>query len=543
MDTGKPLNIGEAFGRAMQAWDDGNTVEARRLARTILDARPDFGGAHYLLGLIALKQGQARRAVEHLTQAVAADPNQVVPRLALGRALEALDNVNSAILHYRTILASFPDHAEAHARLADLLGRQGRNKAEALEHARRAVTANPRHAEALCTLGTLLHQDGGHEEAAHMLERALELRPDWAVALNNYGLVLRAMGRPERAVAILTGAVDLRRDHAGTRANLAGALRDLGRFNDAREHAERATKLNSRDAAGWLELGLVRRGLGQTEAAAAAFERAVGASPESVPAHYALAETRLALGQKERAARHFRRCLDLDPEDRHGAALGLAQAGAKDAPSRAPDAYVRQLFDDYAAKFDTSLVDKLAYRAPALLGAALDKALDRKQGQGQGLDVLDAGCGTGLAGPVLRPLAARLDGIDLSAAMVEKARQRGLYDGLEVGELVAGLKRHAGGYDLVVAADVLVYFGDLEEIMAATFQALRQGGIFAFTVERAEDCNSYLLGAKNRYAHAPGYVEAMAAAHGFSVVSLEPASTRQEGGVDVPGLVVVLRKG
>jgi predicted TPR repeat methyltransferase len=539
MDTGKPLNIGEAFGRAMQAWDDGNVVEARRLARAILEARPDFGGAHYLLGLVALKQGQAKRAVEHLTQAVAADPGQVVPRLALGRALEALDNLNSAILHYRTILASFPDHAEAHARLADLLGRQGRNKAEALEHARLAVAANPRHAEALCTLGTLLHQQGVHEEAAQMLERSLELRPDWAVALNNYGLVLRTLGRHERAVAILTGAVHLRRDHAGTRANLAGALRDLGRFDDARMHAERATKLNSRDAAGWLELGLVRRALGQTEAAAAAFERAVSAAPESVPAHYALAEIRLALGQKDRAVRHFRRCLDLDPEDRHGAALGLAQAGAKDAPDRAPDAYVRQLFDDYAEKFDTALVEKLAYRAPALLAAALAKALDRKQG----LDVLDAGCGTGLAGPVLRPLAARLDGIDLSGAMVEKARQRNLYDRLEVGELVAGLMRHACAYDLVVAADVLVYFGDLEEVMVATFQALRPGGVFAFTVERAEDCSSYLLGAKNRYAHAPDYVEAMAAAHGFAVLSLEHASTRQEGGTDVPGLVVVLRKG
>ncbi len=539
MNTGKPLNIGEAFGRAMQAWDGGNVAEARRLARTIIEARPDFGGAHYLLGLVALGQGQAKRAVDHLTQAVAADPSQSVPRLALGRALEALDNFNSAILHYRAILSREPNHAEANSRLADLLGRLGRNRDEALEHARRAVAADPRHAEALCTLGTLLHQAGESVEAAGMLERALEIRPDWAVALNNYGLVLRALGRNERAVAVLSGAVDLRRDHAGTRANLAAALRGLGRLDDARVHAERATRLNSRDPSGWLELGLIRRGLDMPEAAAAAFERALTAAPDSVHAHYCLAETRLALGQKERAAKHFRRCLELDPEDRHGAALGLAQAGAGDAPSRAPDAYVRQLFDDYAGNFESALVDKLAYRAPALLAQALDKVLERKQG----LDVLDAGCGTGLAGPVLRPLAARLDGIDLSGAMVDKARGRRLYDHLEVGELVAGLQARPATYDLVVAADVLVYFGDLTGIMAAAARALKPGGAFAFTVERAEDCASYLLGAKNRYAHAPDYVEAVAADHGFAIASVERASTRQEAGEDVPGLVVVLRKG
>lgn len=538
MNTEKTLNIGEAFGHAMQAWDNGNRAEARRLARQIIEARPDFGGAHYLLGLIALAQGQAKRAAEHLTQAVAADPNQSVPRLALGRALEAQDNVNSAILHYRAILGREPGHAEANARLADLLGRLER-KDEALDHARRAVTADPRHAEALCTLGTLLHRQGQNAEAAAMLERSLQLRPDWGVALNNYGLVLRALGQNEKAVAILSGAVELRRDHAGTRANLAAALRALGRLDDARVQAERATKLNSRDAGAWLELGLIRKELGMPEAAAAAFERALTADSTSLQAHFCLAESRLALGDKARAAKHFRKCLELDPTDRHGAALGLAQAGGGLAPGRAPDAYVRQLFDDYANTFDAALVDKLAYRAPALLAAALDKTLFCKDG----LDILDAGCGTGLAAPVLRPLARSLDGVDLSGAMVDKARERGLYDDLQVGELVAFLAARPGRYDLVVAADVLVYFGNLEQIMAATANALRPGGHFAFTVERAEDCSSYLLGAKNRYSHSADYVRTVAEATGFTVAAADKASTRQESGEDVPGLVVVLRKG
>ncbi|WP_239988476.1 tetratricopeptide repeat protein [Paramagnetospirillum kuznetsovii] len=532
------MTVGDTFARAMRTWEEGDVAEARRLARQIIESNPTFGGAHYLLGAIALGQAQPRKAAEHLARAVAADPSQPVPRLALGRALEAQDSLNAAVLQYRAILAADPNHAEANARLGELLGRSGKVE-EAIHHCRKAIAVNPRHAEALCSLGALLHQRGEDKDAAKYLEGALAQRPDWGAALHNYGLVLRRLGQGERAVAILSGAVELRRDHAGTRANLAGALRDLGRLDEARAQAERAAKLAAGDPSGWMELGLIRNLQGMPEGAAAAFERAVTADPKSVDAHWCLAEARRSLDEKDKAAAHYRKCLELDPADRHGAALGLAQMGAAPTPGKAPDAYVRQLFDDYAEQFDAALVDKLAYRAPRLLAEALARTLDRKSG----LDVLDIGCGTGLAAPILRPLAARLDGVDLSSAMVEKARLRGLYDDLTVDALESVLTTRPARYDLIVAADVFVYFGELGPVLAAAAAALRPTGTLAFTVERAEDCASYVLGAKNRYAHAPDYVEARAAEAGFAVALMEPAVTRNDGGVEVPGLVAVLRKG
>ena len=151
------VNTAEAFAEAMRTWEEGNSAEARRLARRIADSTPGFGGAHYLLGMIALQQGQARKAAEHLSRAVTADPTQTAPRLALARALEVQDSLNTAILQYRAILAVDPSHAEANARLGDLLGRTGKTE-EAMEHCRRAIAANASHAEALCTLGGLLHQ-------------------------------------------------------------------------------------------------------------------------------------------------------------------------------------------------------------------------------------------------------------------------------------------------------------------------------------------------------------------------------------------------
>ncbi|MCA1909404.1 MAG: tetratricopeptide repeat protein [Magnetospirillum sp.] len=530
-------NTAAVFTEAMRAYESGKPAEARRLARRLVEAAPHFGGAHYLLGLLALDQNHGKRAASHLATAIAITPGQPTLHLAMGRALEISGEIDEACLHFRTVLSLFPNHAEAHARLAHLL-RQQRRDDEALAHCRQAVAADPGHAEAWNTLGALLQEQGNHNEAAQCLRRALQLRPAWPAALNNFGLALKQCGNLAEAVTILEGAVDIRPDHAGSRTNLASTYRALGQLDNARRHAEMAVKLAPRDCDAWIELGLVRQAQGHEEGAAAAFDHATATAPDQIKPWFCLAEACRALGEVERAAQAYRHCLTLDPDDTHGAGLGLALTGIADAPQRAPQAYVRQLFDDYADRFDSALVGALDYRGPSLLADALDRTLDRKHD----LAVLDAGCGTGLAASILRPLAATLDGMDLSPAMVAKARQRQVYDSLHEAELEQYLNRHPESYDLIVAADVMVYLGSLSGPLAAARTALRDGGTLAFTLERTEDSESYMLGAKHRYAHARGYVVQQAEHAGFNVVLLEDAVTRKDGGEDVPGLLVVLRK-
>ncbi len=529
---------GEVFAEAMNAFGHGRMGVVRRLSKKMAEEFPAFGGTHYLMGLLALERGHPRRAAEHLARAIAFTPGEPALHLAMADALERSADLHSAMLHYRTVLAKDPAHAEALARLGDLLRRAGRTD-EAIAHCRRAVEANPAHAGALNTLGALLLEAGQPEEAARHLKAALDVRPDWPAALNNFGLALHRLGRREEAVAVLAGAVDLRPGHASFRANLAAALRAAGHAAEARFESERATRADSGCAEAWLELGLARQAEGHAEGAAAAFDRAVALIPDSAEAHWCLAEACRAVGSRDRAAQHYRRCLEIDPEDRHGAELGLGLVGGA-VPDKAPAAYVRQLFDDTAATFDATLVERLDYRAPALLADALGRSL----GPLGDLDVADLGCGTGLAAPVLRRLARRLDGVDLSPAMVAKARERGLYDDLAEGDLVDFLAARPGGYDLVAAADVLVYLGDLRPVMEAAFAALRPGGAFAFTVERAADgVATYLLGAKSRYAHSRAYIAQAADQAGFTMPLLEDAVTRREAGADVPGLVAVLRRG
>jgi predicted TPR repeat methyltransferase len=215
--------------------------------------------------------------------------------------------------------------------------------------------------------------------------------------------------------------------------------------------------------------------------------------------------------------------------------FALGVLGAEAVPVTAPKQYVTKLFDDYAGYFDDHLVGKLKYQTPASL---LD-AVVRFAPSGS-LDVLDLGCGTGLAGARFRPLARTLTGVDLSASMLEAARQRQIYDNLVCSDLIEFLQTQGGNFDLAVAADVFVYLGDLSAVFRGVRGVLRDGGIFGFSVEASED-QDFVLRDTRRYAHSKAYLRGLADEHGFVLESIEPHVIRQQGGIDVAGYLAVLR--
>lgn len=263
------------------------------------------------------------------------------------------------------------------------------------------------------------------------------------------------------------------------------------------------------------------------------FAQAVEAAPDFAPAWFALGGARAQQGDRDGAEAAFRHALAADPADRCGAALHLARLGAADAAHAMSPAYVRTLFDQYAPRFDASL-EALAYRGPARLREAVERARPRA---GFG-DVLDLGCGSGLAGAAFRPLARHLTGVDLSPAMVEEAHAKGIYDRLATGDLLEFLASESSRYDLVIAADVFVYVFDLAPVAATVATALRPDGLFAFTVERGDA--GVELGEKLRFRHGEDHVRAALA--GFRIIELAPVATRTEAKQEVPGLLVVAAK-
>ncbi|MEO3432412.1 methyltransferase domain-containing protein [Inquilinus sp. CAU 1745] len=285
-----------------------------------------------------------------------------------------------------------------------------------------------------------------------------------------------------------------------------------------------------------LEIGLALLDGDAPADAADAFRAALEEAPDYPDAWFSLGHACEASCDPDGAAEAYRRYRALDPGDAMGAGVRLALLGAEATPDRLPAAYVRALFDQYAPRFDRALTERLGYRAPALLREAV---LADRRPDDPPLSILDLGCGTGLGGAAFRDLAVWLEGVDLSPGMVARARMRGLYDALEVEDIETALDRAERRYDLVLAADVLAYLGDLGTVFRQARRVLMPDGLFAFTVERTDE-PGFRLGEKHRYAHNDLYVAAQAAVAGFEVARMSLDWSRTEAGAPVPGLVVVL---
>ena len=260
--------------------------------------------------------------------------------------------------------------------------------------------------------------------------------------------------------------------------------------------------------------------------------------PHWPDAWFVLGDTSERAGARDGAIDAYRRCLELEPHDRLGAGARLTLLGAAGTPDRLPSAYVRTLFDQTARRFEESLVGRLEYRAPERLLQSLEPF---RADMPAPLVVLDIGCGTGLAGVLLRPWAARLDGFDLSPVMVAVAGRKDIYDALAVADLLDAPAPDGQRYGLAVAADVLCYLGDLQPALAAIRSRLIDRGHLAFTVEAGNGA-PYALGPAQRFRHDPQAIERWLASAGFDRLACERTVLRRERREPVDGLVVVARR-
>jgi predicted TPR repeat methyltransferase len=346
------------------------------------------------------------------------------------------------------------------------------------------------------------------QEALVAFRRAVELQPDMAEAHNNLGLVERDLGALERAVTCFERALELQPGNVAALLNLGTSLTRLKRADRAVEVCRQVCALSPDMAESHFALGLALELAGLQDAAIGELEEAVQRKPEAAEWRYHLA----------------------------------ASKGCT-APAIAPADYVASLFDAYAARFDEHLRGSLQYRTPEYIRQAVD--IEAAEAH---LDVLDLGCGTGLCGGLFRPAAKRLVGIDLSAEMIRAAESRNLYDELHVTDIVGFLRGREEEFDIILAADVFVYIGDLAETFALVRAALKTAGRFAFSVEAVEEADEspetadYHLNATRRYAHSWKYLRRLASEFEFNEGYAQRVPLRTQAGVRVLGWVVVLHK-
>jgi predicted TPR repeat methyltransferase len=433
-----------------------------------------------------------------------------------------------------------PPLAEALATAIDHLKHE---RLDSAEPALLGVLARwPGQPDALHFLGVLRHAQGDTGAGIECIRAALASLPDHAGAWNNLGNLLLLDGRADEAVDAYAHAVrHAGDDHESALAlnNLCCLHRRLGALGDSELAARQAIERAPDFGDAWYNLSLTLLKQGRVHDGLVANSRAVALWPQNAQPRHEVIRALMLLDERERAAELLRDWLTEDADNPVAAHL-LAACGGDATPDRASDRYVEEVFDGFAASFDAKLED-LGYRAPALVTTALESVAGPPAAA---LDICDAGCGTGLCGPGLRPWARSLSGCDLSVGMLRRAETRKLYDRLHQAELTYYLATQPAAFDAVVSADTLCYFGVLGDAVQAAHQALRPGGWLIFTVEALADDepNGHRLQTNGRYAHRHAYLRAALTEAGFERVDLRADTLRMEAGEPVAGWVVSGRK-
>jgi predicted TPR repeat methyltransferase len=341
---------------------------------------------------------------------------------------------------------------------------------------------------------------------------------------------LIAQGRAAEAARDLRARLAAGRGGLLARLTLIKALMAAGDTGAALAQARETVTLNPDVVVAVLALGESLLAADLLPTAIAEFQRALRLDPDLTRARELVAAAWLKAGEADMALENLK-ALENPPAEM------IAAAQAIKAAQRSDPAYVRHLFDQFSVDYDNRMIGQLAYAAPQIL---FDLAAMVMPGRSK-LSILDLGCGTGLAGVMFKPLAARLDGVDLSPAMTLKARERGIYDQLDIADLETALSAPGPRYDLILAADTLVYLGDLACVFRAAHARLAPDGYFLFTVEKA-DGEGFELGPKRRWRHSEVYLRALAAQAGFQVAGLLAAIPRHEAKLPVEGFAVALAR-
>jgi predicted TPR repeat methyltransferase len=377
---------------------------------------------------------------------------------------------------------------------------------EAAQLYHQVLRGNPRDSDAIYSLGIIHLQSGRLEEAQAALADALRIRPRFPEALCSRGIALMQLRRREEALTCLDQAIAIMPNFVEALSSRATALLEMNRLDEALVAFDRVLAIDPKHAISWNNRGNTFVAMRRLEEAVASFDKALALKPD----------------------------LEIAQNNRMLALLELKKV------SRIPAHAVKALFDDYSSYYESAMLEALSYRGPQHLRALLERVWP---GAAAPLQILDLGCGTGLGGEAFKDLAegGRLDGVDLSAKMIDEARKRGIYTDFIVDDFESALAGLDRSYDLAIGADALIYSGDLRPTFLGVARRLKPGGLFLFTLEKliGGDCEQT---SANRFRHGEAYVRDAAARAGFDVVDVMECALRSESTQSVAGFAVALRK-
>jgi len=500
------VHITQDFTKHQFAWKvlgavlkkTGRLIDSLAAMQKSVQLAPQDAEAHSNLGNTLKELGRVDEALASYTQAIALKPDYAQVHFNLGITLKELSRVDEALASYTQAIALKPDYAEAHYNLGITLKELGRLD-EALASYTQAIALKPELAEAYSNLGNLLHELGRLDEALANYAQAIALKPDYAEAHYNLGITLQGLGRFDEVEASYTQAIVLKPDYAEAHYNLGNTLLELGRLDEAE----------------------------------VSYTQAIVLKPDHAEAHYNLGYTLKALDRLDEAEASLGQAIVLKPD--FSSAKHMLAALSGETTATAPRDYVERLFDNCAAKFETSLVEDLEYKTPRVLAEMIikDSEFDLLG------SIMDLGCGTGLFGVEINQFCKRLEGIDLSEKMLHKAKEKNVYNKLIKQDILDYLSNVSLNFDYFISADVFVYIGDLSDVFRLIKSRNKTGGKLAFSTEYY-DGDSFFLEQSGRYSHSKNYIKGLCEKFGYKLRHFETHTLRKEKGEYITGGLYLL---
>ncbi len=473
--------------------------EAQQVYQQALAITPRYPGALSNLGNSYYRCGELDQAKKCYQKAIEIDVEYPDAHFNLARLLIEENALSQAQQHLEKAIQVAPKHAGAHGLLAHIYLQHG-EYTQAIEHLKERLSIQPQHLDSYQILATTLMQEKRYAEAVNALEKLLTLNPKQAEAEHMLGTAYLAAGQREEALQHYLRQLEQEKNQ-DTLYNIAVILSDQQRHKEAIDYFQQSLAMNPKHLPSLLNLG------------------AVYLKNHDIPS----------------AITQYEKVLALDPDNQEVQHILHAIRGDA-VPTEAPSQYVSHLFDEYAAVYDKHLTEHLDYQVPNMLYQAVITALNPQE---HSLSILDLGCGTGLAGVAFAPIAKTLVGMDLSESMLEIAEKRQLYQRLIHGSITENLN-DLGCFDLVIAADVFPYIGDLSALFEKIHELLNPNGVLAFSIEKTAKAD-FILQKNIRYAHHIEYITRLADTYQFEIIALESAILRKQHHQNVDGYITILK--
>jgi predicted TPR repeat methyltransferase len=524
------------FQEAQQLHNAGNVSKAFDCYQQILQTESDFIDCLHLAGVAAHQLNQHEMAIELIQRAISLNGRVPSFHSNLGLALQAIGRLEEAGLAFENALGMAPGYALGHLNIGGWHANQGNIEA-AVSHFQSALLLDPNLAVAHLNLGNSFFRINRLDEASDCYFKAIAIDPDYADAFFGLGLVHSKIGRTQDAIDYLDRALILNPKNPGVCFAIANSLLAAGQAETAIDRFRQGLEVSPENIEARILLGTTLWELGRLTDATAEARLALrlALSPST-----GLGVLLARCGLLEEARAQLKACVDSDQGDLDGAQTALACLGLVPTPDKPSDSAVKKFYAHTADLWDQKMNLSERYFGPALAVAALTRLVDPSES----LDILDAGCGTGLVGQLLKERAKTLDGVDLSPDMLRVAQKKRIFNQLYQADIAEFLNHCGSEYDVITCVAALIFNRNLSPAFTGAMKALRNDGIFILTLNPTEGgaTEETSLSINGTYTHSAEYISRTALASGFSIEFLEEIIHELKDTKPVKGFLVALRK-